>query len=52
MSTFSKNPHPSDDNISGTLCSLLLSDGDHEIELRNLTELIEVQAPQRIGKQM
>lgn len=43
MSTFSRNPHPSDDNISGTVCSLLLSDGDTEVKLANLTELIEVQ---------
>lgn len=43
MATFSENPHPSDDNISGTLCSLLLSDGASDITLANLTEMIEVQ---------
>lgn len=43
MATFSVNPHPSDDNISGTLCSLLLSDGASDIKLANLTEMIEVQ---------
>ncbi|XP_044062213.1 polycystic kidney disease protein 1-like 2 [Siniperca chuatsi] len=42
MATFSKNPHPSDDNISGTVCSLLLSDGDSDIELVHLTEMIEI----------
>lgn len=42
MSTFSENPHPSDDNISGTVCSLLLSDGNTEIKLANLTEMIAV----------
>lgn len=42
MSTFSTNPHPSGVNISGTLCSLILSDGDSDIKLANLTEMIEV----------
>ncbi len=43
MATFSANPHPSADNISGTLCSLFLSDGKADIKLTNLTEMIEVQ---------
>lgn len=42
MATFTNNPHPSDDNISGTVCSLLLSDGKSDIKLKNLTEVIEV----------
>lgn len=42
MATFSQNPHPSDDNISGTVCSLLISDGNREIKLKHLTEMIEV----------
>ncbi|XP_074481384.1 polycystin-1-like protein 2 [Sebastes fasciatus] len=42
MASFSKNPHPSDDNISGTVCSLLLSDGTTDIKLTNLTENIEI----------
>nr|XP_033488033.1 polycystic kidney disease protein 1-like 2 [Epinephelus lanceolatus] len=42
MATFSRNPHPSDDNISGTLCSLLLTDGVSDIKLTNLTEMIEI----------
>ncbi|XP_041797280.1 polycystic kidney disease protein 1-like 2 [Chelmon rostratus] len=45
MATFSENPHPSDDNISGTLCSLLLSDGASDITLANLTEMIEIFMP-------
>ncbi|CAK6973388.1 polycystic kidney disease protein 1-like 2 [Scomber scombrus] len=43
--TFSRNPHPSDDNISGTVCSLLLSDGVSDIKLENLTEMIEIYMP-------
>lgn len=42
MSTFSTNPHPSNDSISGTVCSLVLSEGDLELKLTNLTEMIEV----------
>ncbi|XP_051236275.1 polycystic kidney disease protein 1-like 2 [Dicentrarchus labrax] len=42
MSTFSSNPHTSDDNISGTVCSLLISNGTSEIKLSNLTEPIEI----------
>lgn len=42
MSMFSMNPHPSDD-ISGTVCSILLSNGESDIKLENLTEMIEVQ---------
>lgn len=43
MTTFSGNPHPSDDNISGTVFNLILSDGVADIELKNLSEMIEVQ---------
>lgn len=42
MSTFSTNPHPSNDSISGTVCSLVLSEGNVEIKLTNLSEMIEV----------
>lgn len=49
MATFSRNPHPSDDNISGTLCSLLLTDGVSDIKLTNLTEMIEVQPTWELG---
>lgn len=42
MTTFNQNPHPSDDNITGTVCSLLISDGNREIKLKQLTEMIEV----------
>ncbi|XP_042266749.1 polycystic kidney disease protein 1-like 2 [Thunnus maccoyii] len=45
MATFSGNPHLSDDNISGTVCSLLLSDGVSDIRLENLTEMIEIFMP-------
>lgn len=42
MTTFNQNPHPSGDNITGTVCSLLISDGNREIKLNHLTEMIEV----------
>ncbi|XP_029937961.1 polycystic kidney disease protein 1-like 2 [Myripristis murdjan] len=42
MATLSNNPHPSDDNISGTVCSVFLSDGHSDIKLSNLTEMIEI----------
>ncbi|XP_035484837.2 polycystic kidney disease protein 1-like 2 [Scophthalmus maximus] len=44
MSMFSMNPHPSDD-ISGTVCSILLSNGESDIKLENLTEMIEIFMP-------
>ncbi|XP_073320377.1 polycystin-1-like protein 2 [Pagrus major] len=46
MATFSTNPHPSGVNISGTLCSLLLTDGESDIKLADLTEMIEIFLPQ------
>ncbi|TKS70244.1 Polycystic kidney disease protein 1-like 2 PC1-like 2 protein [Collichthys lucidus] len=46
MTTFSGNPHPSDDNISGTVFNLILSDGETDIELKNLSEMIEIYMPQ------
>ncbi|XP_030269688.1 polycystic kidney disease protein 1-like 2 [Sparus aurata] len=52
MSTFSTNPHPSGVNISGTLCSLILSDGDSDIKLANLTEMIEIFMPQPNSSQV
>lgn len=42
MVTFTSNPHPSDDNISGIVCNFLLSDGKSNIKLENLTEQVEV----------
>ncbi|XP_068506546.1 polycystin-1-like protein 2 isoform X2 [Syngnathus scovelli] len=45
MSTFSVNPHPTDDNISGTVCSLLLSNGESDVPVANLTETIEIFMP-------
>ncbi|XP_051919019.1 polycystic kidney disease protein 1-like 2 isoform X1 [Hippocampus zosterae] len=48
MATFSVNPHPTDDKISGTVCSLLLSDGESDVELSNLTEMIEIFMPRPI----
>ncbi|XP_054628004.1 polycystic kidney disease protein 1-like 2 [Dunckerocampus dactyliophorus] len=45
MATFSENPHPSDDNISGTVCSLLLNNGVSDVELANLTQMIEIFMP-------
>ncbi|XP_077448719.1 polycystin-1-like protein 2 isoform X3 [Stigmatopora argus] len=49
MATLSLNPHPSDDNISGKVCSLLLSDGNSDVELANLTEMIEIFMPRPIA---
>ncbi|XP_071344802.1 polycystin-1-like protein 2 isoform X2 [Trachinotus anak] len=46
MTTFSGNPHPNND-ISGTVCSLLLNNGDSDIKLRNLTEMIEIFLPRQ-----
>ncbi|XP_034437184.1 polycystic kidney disease protein 1-like 2 [Hippoglossus hippoglossus] len=45
LATFSPNPHPSDDNISGTVCSILLSNEFSDIKLENLTEMIEIFMP-------
>ncbi|CAJ1049792.1 polycystic kidney disease protein 1-like 2 [Xyrichtys novacula] len=45
LTTFSKNPHPSDENISGPVFSVILSDGDSDIKLANLTEMIEIVIP-------
>uniref|UniRef100_UPI003AAB5C42 polycystin-1-like protein 2 n=1 Tax=Centroberyx gerrardi TaxID=166262 RepID=UPI003AAB5C42 len=45
MATFSRNPHPSNDSISGTVSSLLLSNGRTDIHLTNLTEMIEIFLP-------
>nr|XP_046245454.1 polycystic kidney disease protein 1-like 2 [Scatophagus argus] len=45
MATFSSNPHPSDDNVTGTVSSLSLRDGDTEIKLTNLPEMIEIYMP-------
>lgn len=42
MATFSTNPHPSNDSISGRVCSLVLSEGVDEIKLKNLNKMIEV----------
>ncbi|KAM6943581.1 uncharacterized protein pkd1l3 [Xenentodon cancila] len=42
ITTFQTNPHPSDDNISGIVYNLLLSDGKSDIKLENLTENIEI----------
>lgn len=42
MTTFSGNPHPSEDDITGTVCSLLLNNKGSEIKLMNLSESIEV----------
>ncbi|XP_034384503.1 polycystic kidney disease protein 1-like 2 [Cyclopterus lumpus] len=42
LALFSINPHPSDDNISGAVCSLLLSCGNKDITLSNLSESIQI----------
>ncbi|XP_054900721.1 polycystic kidney disease protein 1-like 2 [Poeciliopsis prolifica] len=41
MATFSVNPYPSE-NISGTVCNFMLSDGNSEIKLQNLSEVVEI----------
>lgn len=43
MTTFNENPYPSEDNITGSVCSLSLSDGAQDIKVANLTEMVEVQ---------
>ncbi|XP_032363993.1 polycystic kidney disease protein 1-like 2 [Etheostoma spectabile] len=45
MAAFPQNPHPSNHTISGTVCSLLLSNGESDIKLANLTEMIEIFLP-------
>ncbi|XP_077420923.1 polycystin-1-like protein 2 isoform X2 [Vanacampus margaritifer] len=51
MATFSVNPHPTD-HISGTVCSIFLSDGESDIELANLTEMIEIFMPRPVTPTM
>ncbi|XP_034536415.1 polycystic kidney disease protein 1-like 2 [Notolabrus celidotus] len=45
LTTFSKNPHPSDDNITGPIFSIILKNGISEIKLSNLTQMIEIFIP-------
>ncbi|XP_028999726.1 polycystic kidney disease protein 1-like 2 [Betta splendens] len=45
MASLSDNPHPSDDNITGTVCSLLLTNGVSDITLWNLSDMIEIFLP-------
>ncbi|XP_076739560.1 polycystin-1-like protein 2 [Maylandia zebra] len=42
MTTFNENPYPSEDNITGSVCSLSLSDGTQDIKVANLTEMVEI----------
>ncbi|XP_062417998.1 polycystin-1-like protein 2 [Pungitius pungitius] len=44
LASLSQNPHPSDGNITGTVCSVTLSDGEknEDIKLANLTQMIEI----------
>ncbi|KAM8893905.1 polycystin-1-like protein 2 isoform 2-T2 [Spinachia spinachia] len=44
LTLLSENPHPSDGNVSGTVCSLKLNDGltNEYIHLANLTQMIEI----------
>lgn len=41
MATFRNNPHPNE-NITGVVCSVILNDGETDIKLKNLTEMVEV----------
>ncbi|KAK5935391.1 hypothetical protein CgunFtcFv8_020758 [Champsocephalus gunnari] len=45
MAIFTKNPHPTDVHISGTVCSLLLSNNKKEIHLSDLSEMVEIFIP-------
>ncbi|XP_008291325.1 polycystic kidney disease protein 1-like 2 [Stegastes partitus] len=45
FATFSVNPHPSDENISGTVCSLMLSNGKSDLKIQNLSEMFEIFLP-------
>nr|XP_046201047.1 polycystic kidney disease protein 1-like 2 [Oncorhynchus gorbuscha] len=45
VTTFIGNPYPSTENITGTVCTLVLRDGLAEISVENLTELIEIVLP-------
>ncbi|XP_074522616.1 polycystin-1-like protein 2 [Halichoeres trimaculatus] len=45
LTTFSSNPHPSDENITGPVYSITLSDGSSNIQLSNLEEMIEIFIP-------
>ncbi|XP_029950415.1 polycystic kidney disease protein 1-like 2 [Salarias fasciatus] len=45
VSTFRNNPHPSSENITGTLCNVQLSDGKTDIRLTGLTDRIEIFLP-------
>ncbi|XP_060892627.1 polycystin-1-like protein 2 [Labrus mixtus] len=45
LTTFSNNPHPSDDNITGSVFNILINDGTSDITLANLTEKIEIFLP-------
>ncbi|KAF1392766.1 hypothetical protein PFLUV_G00031470 [Perca fluviatilis] len=45
MAAFSQNPHPYNNNISGTVCSLILNNGVSDIKLANLPEMIEIFLP-------
>ncbi|KAM4593570.1 polycystin-1-like protein 3 [Odontesthes bonariensis] len=42
VATFSDNPYPSDDNITGSVCDIQISDGNSKIKLENLEESIEI----------
>nr|XP_040021045.1 polycystic kidney disease protein 1-like 2 [Gasterosteus aculeatus aculeatus] len=44
LTSLTENPHSSDGNISGTVCSIKLSDAssNEEIKLANLTQMIEI----------
>lgn len=42
VTTFIGNPYPSTENITGTVCTLVLRDGLTEISVENLTEPIGV----------
>ncbi|XP_056268726.1 polycystic kidney disease protein 1-like 2 [Pseudoliparis swirei] len=42
LAVLTMNPHPSEDNITGAICSLLLSFGDKDLKLTNLSGSIQI----------
>ncbi|CAN9507150.1 unnamed protein product [Ophioblennius macclurei] len=45
VSTFKHNPHPSSENITGTLCNIIISNGTSDIRLKDLTDWVEIYLP-------
>ncbi|KAM9408281.1 polycystin-1-like protein 2 [Pholidichthys leucotaenia] len=50
VTVFRENPHPTDENITGEVCSVKLSDGVNDIALTNLQEKIEIFLSRQVGE--